>query len=216
MRTFILLLSLLFISEVHSVDFGTDYMKAAQYWVDQVYQTIYKNNCKHTPSYPTTYEDIPKIKHMNCANSASITYQQAGMIPKGKIVGHTSAVSSNIISHYDSSDLKKSRDLSFKNVGNLKKGTCDLVKVMKTFEKMPTWLKKKGTMYVQDSNIEISAGDNKIYSCNSSGKIYGSGHVNPKRSSGYPFTSPILWAVVPRTNGKTNVPSDTSYKHLAC
>ena len=38
---------------------------------------------------------------INCAASASITYQQAGLIDAGKLVSHTAAVSKNIISHYD-------------------------------------------------------------------------------------------------------------------
>ena len=36
---------------------------------------------------------------------------------------------------------------------------------MKTYHNMPNWLKEKGIMYIQDKNICISAGNNKIYSC---------------------------------------------------
>ena len=45
---------------------------------------------------------------------------------------------------------------------NFKKGTCDFVKVMKLFDAMPNWLKQKGVMYVQNSNICISAGNNML------------------------------------------------------
>ena len=112
--------------------------------------------------------------------------------------------------------MKKSLGLSVKNYGNLKKGTCDLVKVMKSFKEMPAWLQKKGIMYIQDSNICISAGNKKIYSCNSTGKTYSKDGVNPLRSGGYALTSPILWAAVPRSNGKSNVDSKTTLKHIAC
>ena len=155
-------------------------------------------------------------KKINCAASASITYQQAGLIDAGKLVSHTAAVGKNIISHYNVADLKKSLGLSVKNYGNLKKGTCDLVKVMKTFNDMPAWLQKKGIMYIQDSNICISAGNKKIYSCNSTGKTYSKDGVNPLRSGGYDLISPILWAAVTRSNGKSNVDSKTTLKHIAC
>ena len=87
---------------------------------------------------------------------------------------------------------------------------------MKTYNDMPAWLQKKGIMYIQDSNICISAGNKKIYSCNSTGKTYSKSEVNPLRTGGYAFTSPILWAVVPRSNGKSNVDSNTSLKHMSC
>jgi hypothetical protein len=35
---------------------------------------------------------------------------------------------------------------------------------MKKYSAMPDWLKQKGILYVQDSNICVSAGNNKIYS----------------------------------------------------
>jgi hypothetical protein len=35
---------------------------------------------------------------------------------------------------------------------------------MKKYSGMPDWLKQKGILYVQDSNICVSAGNNKIYS----------------------------------------------------
>ena len=121
-------------------------------------------------------------------------------------------------SYYDNSNLKKSLLLSFTHAQNLKKGTCDFVKVMKHYDAMPDWLKQKGIMYVQDSNICVSAGKGKIYSCNSTGKKYGKGGVkvlktNPKE---YALKSLILWAVVPRSNGKSNVPENTNLKSLPC
>ena len=195
---------------------SVDYLNEAQKWVDRVYTQIVTVGCKHGSPPAKKYDEIKQKKQINCAASASITYQQAGIIDAGKLVSHTAAVGKNIVSHYNVADLKKSLSLSVTNYGNLKKGTCDLVKVMKTFNDMPAWLQKKGIMYIQDSNICISAGNKKIYSCNSTGKTYSKDGVNPLRSGGYAFTSPILWAVVPRSNGKSNVDSTTTLKHIAC
>ena len=195
---------------------SVDYLSEAQKWVDKVYTQIVNVGCKHGSPPAKKYDEIKQKKLINCAASASITYQQAGLIDAGKLVSHTAAVSKNIVSHYNVADLKKSLGLSVQNYGNLKKGTCDLVKVMKTYKDMPAWLQKKGIMYIQDSNICISAGNKKIYSCNSTGKTYSKSEVNPLRTGGYAFTSPILWAVVPRSNGKSNVDSNTSLKHMSC
>ena len=195
---------------------SVDYLSEAQKWVDKVYTQIVNVGCKHGSPPAKKYDEIKQKKLINCAASASITYQQAGLIDAGKLVSHTGAVKKNIVSHYNVDDLKKSLGLSVQNYGNLKKGTCDLVKVMKTFKDMPAWLQKKGIMYIQDSNICISAGNKKIYSCNSTGKTYSKSEVNPLRTGGYAFTSPILWAVVPRSNGKSNVDSNTPLKHMAC
>ena len=101
----------------------------------------------------------------------------------------------------------------------MKKGTCDFVKVMKKFKELPNWLKQKGIIYVQNSNICISAGNGKIYSCNSTGKQYGPGKSQVLREDKhheYAFSSLILWAVIPRSNGKSNIPENTPFKHLPC
>ena len=90
---------------------------------------------------------------------------------------------------------------------------------MKRYEDMPSWLHQKGIMYVQNSNICISAGDKKIYSCNSTGHVYGKGKSKVLRTdmkNEAAFRSLTLWAVVPRSNGKTNVPKDTNLKVIPC
>ena len=212
---FIILLSL--ISQSTSID----YLKNAQKWVDIVYQKIYEVECKHEAPHPRAFEEIEKLKRINCGSSASITYQQAGMIDKGKRTGHTPRIENtkDYKKYYDDADLKKSLFKSVANPKNFKKNTCDFVKVMQRFEDMPEWLKQKGIMYVQNSNICISAGKNKVYSCNSTGHVYGKGKSKVLRTDmkhEVAFRSLILWAVVPRTDGKSNVPSSTPYKHLAC
>ena len=121
-------------------------------------------------------EILKKKKKINCEGSSSIVYQMAGLLPKGATVSHTSG--GHGVSYYDKTDLKKSLSLSAKGYHNLKKGACDFVKVMKTYHNMPNWLKEKGIIYIQDSNICISDGNSKIYSCNNQGK-YGQGGINP-------------------------------------
>ena len=206
---FLLLLTL-------SLQAETDYLKEVQNWVDRVYKQIYNVGCTHSSTPAKKFEEIKTKRLINCAASASITYQQAGLIDKGKLVSHTDGVKKNIISHYDDSNLQHSLELSVKNYKNLKKGTCDLVKVMKKYPDMPSWLKKKGIMYIQDSNICVSAGGDRIYSCNNKDHTYSPSDINPLKTSGYPFTSPILWAVVPRSNGKSNLDSKTTLKHISC
>ena len=176
LKSFSVLISLTFLSLIIQSQ-SLDYLKNAAYWVDIVYQKIYDVECKHVAPHPRTFEEIEKLKTINCGSSVSITYQQAGMIKKGKRTGHTPRIDKSIDykSYYDDVDLKKSLQKTISNPQNFKKDTCDFVKVMERYEKMPDWLKQKGIMYVQNSNICISAGKNKIYSCNSTGHIYGKG-----------------------------------------
>ena len=216
-----ILINILLLTLTLEADNKIDYLKQAAHWVDKVYNKVYEVECKHEFPHPKTYEEIPKMKTINCGSSASITYQQAGIIPKGRRTGHTAAQNNNVDfkKYYDVPNLKKSLLLSFYHPQNFKKDTCDFVKVMKKFDEMPDWLKQKGIMYVQDSNICISAGKGNVYSCNSTGHVYGKGKSKVLRTNHkyeYAFRSLILWAVVPRSNGKSNVPKDTDLKHLAC
>jgi len=201
-----------------------DYLKNVQNWVDKVYQTIYNIECTHTKPHPNSYETMIKMRTINCCWSVSITYQQAGLIEKGKNVCHTPACGIHndmaaLKKHYDVPDLKKSLELTMTNRKNLKKGSCDLIKVMKKYKELPIWLRQKGIIYVQNSNICISAGNKKIYSCNSSNKTYGKGKSQVLREDKpheYAFSSLILWAILPRSNGKSNVPENTPFKHMPC
>ena len=213
-----LLISILLICITIEVE-KKDYLKEAAHWVDIVYNKVYESGCVHKSPTAKTFEEIPQKKTISCSASASITYQQAGLIAKGKKVSHTASIGKkDKKSYYDNSNLKKSLLLSFTHAQNLKKGTCDFVKVMKHYDEMPDWLKQKGIMYVQDSNICVSAGKGKIYSCNSTGKKYGKGGVKVLKTNHkeYALKSLILWAVVPRTNGKTNVPENSNFKFLPC
>ena len=101
----------------------------------------------------------------------------------------------------------------------LKKGYSDLIKVMQKYKELPKWLQQKGIIYVKNNNISISAGNDKIYLCNSSNRQYGPGKSKVLREDNhheYAFNNLILWAIVPRTNDKSNVPKDTPFKYLEC
>ena len=214
-----IILSLVFLSNS-----SEDYLKNVQNWVDKVYQTIYNVGCSHVKPYPNSYETMIKKKTINCCWSTSITYQQAGLIEKGKNVCHTPACgihndNEGLKKHYDVSDLKKSLHLTMTHSENLKKGSCDLIKVMKLYKELPVWLRQKGVIYVQNSNICISAGNKKVYSCNSTGKTYGPGKSQVLREDKpheYAFRSLILWAVLPRSNGKSNIPANSPFKSIPC
>ena len=135
-----LLISILLLSI--TIEAKKDYLKEAAHWVDIVYNKVYDSECIHKSPTAKTFEEIPKKKRISCSASASITYQQAGLIAKGKKVSHTKSIGKkDKKSYYDNSNLKKSLLLSFTHAQNLKKGTCDFVKVMKNYDKMPDWLK---------------------------------------------------------------------------
>ena len=142
------------------------------------------------------------------------------MIDKGNRTGHTphAELTKDYKSYYDSSDLKKSLYKSVSNPQNFKKNTYDFVKVIKRYEDMPDWLKEKGIMYIQNSNIKfyvinvfklwgvyISVGKNKIYLCNSTGHTYGKGKSKVLRTDikhEAAFRTLTLWVIVPRSEGK--------------
>ena len=201
-----------------------DYLKNVQNWVDKVYQTIYNIGCTQVTPHPNSFEDMLKKKTISCGWSISITYQQAGLIQKGKKVSHTPACGihndmEGLKKYYDVPDLKKSLHLTMTNSHHLKKGSCDLIKVMKKYKELPIWLRQKGVIYVQNSNICISAGNKKVYSCNSTGKTYGPGKSQVLREDKpheYAFRSLILWAVLPRSNGKSNIPANSPFKSIPC
>ena len=218
-----LFLSFVFLSLFLQVK-NVNYLKNAQKWADKVYETIYYLGCWHKQPHPLSFEELQEKKTISCGCSVSITYQQAGLIEKGKKISHTPACGihndmEGLKKYYDVPDLKKSLALTMTHPERLKKGSCDLVKVMKKYKELPPWLQQKGIAYIQNSNICISAGNGKIYSCNSTNKQYGPGKSQVLREDKhheYAFSSLILWAVVPRSDGKSNVPKDTPFKHLEC
>ena len=184
-----------------------DHLKAAQVWVDKVFAEILKYKCLHKAPKASRFEEIKKKKRISCTKSSSIVFQQAGMIPKGKIVGHTR----NGLRGHSGDSFDKALKKSVTNPKYLIKGTCDIVMVMKPYGKCPKWLQQKGIYYIQESNACVSAGNGRIYSCNQTGKRYTRKSMF-YRKSGYCMSRDILFAFVPRTNGKSNVPKNCGFK----
>ena len=187
-----------------------NHLKAAQVWVDIVFNEILKNKCYHKPPKASSFEEIKKKKRISCTKSSSIVFQQAGMIPKGKIVGHTP----NGRRGHSNESFEKALKKSVTNAKYLLKDSCDIVMVMKKYKDCPKWLQTKGIYYIQESNACVSAGNGRIYSCNQTNKRYTKRSMF-YRKSGYCMTRPILFAFVPRTNGKSNVPKNCGFRHKA-
>ena len=76
-------------------------------------------------------------------------------------------------------------------------------------------LRKKPTIYIQDSNVCVCAGGGAIYSCNNSKgyQVNAKGqYVKDKITSGYAFKSPILVVIVPRVVGAQGATTTTTKK----
>ena len=184
-----------------------DHLQAAALWSDKVFDEILKYKCLHKAPKASSFAQIKKKRRISCTKSSSIVFQQAGIIPKGKIVGHTPNGKRGHSNESFDTALKK----SVTNAKYLIKGTCDIVMVMKKYGDCPKWLRQKGIYYIQESNACISAGKGMIYSCNQTNKRYTKRSMF-YRKSGYCKNHPILFAFVPRTNGKSNVPKNCGFK----
>jgi hypothetical protein len=170
---------------------STDYLDAAAQWAPVVYDKVVELGCAHK-SGAKSYEDIVSKKITTCSTSVSSVLQKAGVLSSGKLVSHTTKDG-------DGGSTKTTITKAISGAGNLVSGTCDIVKIGKTYPNMDSKYKKPGIVYVQDSNICMCAGDGFIYSTNEGTVQYKDGHyVKDKVSSGYPFTSKILYAIIPR------------------
>lgn len=172
-----------------------DYLAAAAKQAPIVYDKIVSLGCKHK-SGTKTWEALAKNKYVNCASSASLVLQRAGVLKKGCIVNHRSGVG-------NSKAVSKKNAISKAMAGqsNLITGRYTIVKIGKTYSKMSSKYKKAGIVYVQDSNICVCAGGGYIYSCNEAkSQMSGGKYKKTKVKSGYPFSSPILYAIVPKSD----------------
>lgn len=157
-----------------------------------IYDRILLLKCKHAGG-AKSYDDIVSKRITTCSTSVSVVLQKAGIIPVGKLVSHTNAVKTDI--------LKKKNTIqkSISGYKYLNKNKCDIVRIGKSYGYMDEKYKKPGIIYVQDSNICINAGGGYIYSTNnalSELNKYGV-YIKDKVVSGYCFTSPILYAIIP-------------------
>jgi hypothetical protein len=170
---------------------GTGCLALAEKWMPVVYDKVVELGCKHE-SGAKSYEEIVAKKITTCSTSVSAVLQKAGVLSNGKLVSHTAKDG-------DGGSTKTTIAKAISGTGNLVSGTYDIVKIGKTYPNMDSKYKKPGIVYVQDSNICMCAGDGVIYSTNEGTVQYKNGHyVQDKVSSGYPFTSKILYAIVPR------------------
>ena len=151
---------------------------------DRVYSAVIY--CKHSAgSY--SLADIIAKKKTTCATSASAAMQIAGICKSGKLVSHTKAGGHKL--------TKKS---AISGMENLNMSRCKIIRVNKRFKDLPSKYKKKGMVYVYDSNIAICAGDSMIYSTNNgSSQLVNGKYVKVKMKSGYCFTSKILYVIAP-------------------
>lgn len=169
----------------------TSHLSKAGAAVKKVYGMIYNRCCRHA-SGANSYDTMYKKKVATCAVSASAVLQEAGCLPVGKVISHTSAVKSDILRK------KNTLDKAATGMSHLIEGTCDVVRAGKCYAQLPAKYQKAGMVYIQDSNVCVSGGNGVIYSCNQSGKRYGKGGAAIRRTNGYPFTSPILYVIAPK------------------
>ncbi len=133
---------------------SNDHLKAAELWTPKVFGEILKYKCLHKSPYASKFKDIKKKRRICCTKSSSIVFQMAGIIPKGKTVGHTPNGRRGHSNESFDTALKK----SVYNANLLIKGTCDIVMVMKKYKECPDWLRQKGIYLIQESNACICLG----------------------------------------------------------
>lgn len=162
--------------------------------LEAVYGTILDVAAKHQGG-ATTLAQIKAQKRTTCSVSASVFLQQIGCLAPGQTISHTAAVKNNILK------VKDTVDKAIKGAGKLK--NCKIIRAGVPYSKLPAKYRRAGCVYVQDSNMCCAAGDGWIYSCNESNSSgpsgqYKNGHYyRNKVNCGYPFSSPILYVIVP-------------------
>ena len=189
----------------------TDYLTAAARAADKVYAKIVELHCVHK-SGANTWAKLLSKKRTTCAASGSITYQLAGILPTGKTVNHRKAVGGS-----DANILRKKSTISkaMKGAANVPRDKASVIWVGKKYADLPAKYRKKGVMYIQDSNVCVCAGGGAIYSCNNSKgyQVNAKGqYVKDKITSGYAFKSPILVVIVPRVFGAQGATTTTTKK----
>lgn len=174
------------------VTVSTSYLNRMAKNAKYVYDLIVKLHCK-AGTGTTSLAQLKKKKKVTCNSAASIAMQLSGILPSGKTMGHTEAKGGN--------EVKKKNTVSkaIKKTNLLKKGTYTIVRAGKKFSQLPAKYKQAGMIYIQDSNMCVSAGGGYLYSCNEGSNQMSHGrYVRTKVSSGYPFTHPVLYIIVPK------------------
>ena len=157
----------------------------------KVYNKIVALRCRHSGG-TRSYAQLLKRKKITCGTGVSVALQEAGMLKKGDVITHTTSGS-------EKRKLSKPSN-AIKNLGRLKKGTYSLYKANCTFSKLPAKYKAAGMVYVQASNICISAGNGYIYTTNESSRQYRHGHYFKTRmNKGYTHRHKILFVIAPKS-----------------
>lgn len=157
----------------------------------KVYNKIVALRCRHSGG-TRSYAQLLKRKKITCGTGVSVVLQEAGMLKKGDVITHTTSGS-------EKRKLSKPSN-AIKNLGRLKKGTYSLYKANCTFSKLPAKYKAAGMVYVQASNMCISAGNGYIYTTNESSRQYRHGHyIKTRLNKGYTHRHKILFVIVPKS-----------------
>lgn len=156
-----------------------------------VFETVVAVQAKHKGG-ANTIEAIKKKKVATCSGTASAYLNMIGCLSGGGI-GHTKAVkngnSKNTISKAMSGNVK-----GLKN--------CKIVKVMKPWKEVPSWLKRKGNVGIQNSNAFVVKSDSSFYNCNLTGCKYVKMSQIIKGINSYCGKNAVLYMVVPWFNYK--------------
>lgn len=168
------------------------YLNAVGDSAERVYKEVVRLRCTHEVS-SASWDQMEKNKSITCNACASIALQLAGCLDKGVRVGHVSTKGKR------ESDITSINQAMY-NADKLKH--CRLLWCDCKYSKLPTWLKKRGVVYIQWSNACVNAGDGYIWSCNQQGGYSGGRYVKYKNGvlanhDTYPFGGTIFVAILP-------------------
>lgn len=152
-----------------------------------VYAKIVERKLDHESSKkPVTWDQLKNgnVKGITCGHAVSIYLQRKGCLSKGQRISHTTKSNHN----------KNNKAKAIWHYERLKH--CDVKYVNKLFKDLPEKYKKKGNVYVYNSDIGVYQGNGVIYSCNNSGTQTWSKITH--KSGSYQHTHRILWVIVPK------------------
>ena len=170
-----------------------NYLNRTAVSAKKVYGKIVSLHCHHSGG-TRSYSQLLKRKKITCGTGVSVALQEAGLLKSGDVITHTQGGSGN------GRHKLKSVSKALKNQGRLKKGTYTIYKAGCKYSKLPEKYKAAGMVYVQDSNICISAGDGYIYTTNESSRQYRHGqYFKTRMNAGYTHSHDILFVIAPNS-----------------
>ena len=175
-----------YVSSTYLIRITPNYLKRVVNNVDNIYNLIIKIGCKHG-SGATSLTTLKTKKSTTCGISASIVLQEAGLLKPNKLITHSKkgtnkSTPAKAIVGYKNLDLTK----------------CQIIKINKKYSNINKKYKRKGIIYIYDSNVAINGGNNYIYSCNNgSSQLKNGKYIKNKMNKGYCFNNNILYAIIP-------------------